>query len=104
MNLQLWLYFRDLREKCNHNVTTILFFYTSQQKCDDCVAEGIVLSRIKKQDPEKYMIFALDKDSKLGIVSTLLSYFNVTQVPTMIINEKVKLEGFYSEEELKNFI
>ncbi|MEM0333597.1 MAG: hypothetical protein QXX30_04040 [Candidatus Aenigmatarchaeota archaeon] len=103
-NLQLWLHMKNLREKCNYNVTTILFFYTSLYRCDDCIAQGIILSRLKKQNPEKYMIFAIDADSKLGIVSTLKQYFSVNYLPTIIINEKVKLEGFYSEEKLKEFI
>lgn len=103
-NLHLWLHMRNLREKCNYNVTTILFFYTSLGRCEDCIAQGAILSRIKKRNPEKYMIFAVDVDSNLGIISTLLQYFKVVKTPTMIINEVVKLEGFYSEEELKNIL
>jgi thiol-disulfide isomerase/thioredoxin len=101
LNLQLWLYMRKLREECNYNVTTILLFYTSVKKCDDCIAQGIVLDQLKKKDPNKYMIFAIDADSKLGIVNALKVYFNVTQVPTLIINEKRKLEGFVSKQELE---
>jgi thiol-disulfide isomerase/thioredoxin len=101
LNLQLWLYMRKLREECNYNATTILFFYTSVNKCDDCIAQGIVLDQLKKKDPSKYMIFAIDVDSKLGIVNALKVYFNVTKVPTLIINEKQKLEGFISRQELE---
>jgi thiol-disulfide isomerase/thioredoxin len=101
LNLQLWLYMRKLREECSYNATTILFFYTSVNKCDDCIAQGIVLDQLKKKDPNKYMIFAIDVDSKLGIVNALKVYFNVTQVPTLIINEKQKLEGFISRQELE---
>lgn len=103
-NLQLWLHMIGLREKCNYNVTTILFFYTSLSKCDDCIAQGIILSRLKKQNPDYYMIFAVDVDSKLGIVSTLKQYFNITQVPAVVINENIKLEGFHSEERLRKYI
>jgi thiol-disulfide isomerase/thioredoxin len=101
LNLQLWLYMRKLREECSYNATTILFFYTSVKKCDDCIAQGIVLDQLKKKDPNKYMIFAIDFDSKLGIVNALRVYFNITQVPTLIINEKQKLEGFTSKQKLE---
>ena len=101
LNLKLWLYMRKLREDCNYNTTTILFFYTSMERCEDCAAQGIVLDQLKKSDPEKYMIFAIDVDSKLGIVNTLKVYFNVTKVPTLIINEKQKIEGFISRQELE---
>jgi len=101
LNLKLWLYMRKLREECNYNTTTILFFYTSVKRCEDCVAQGIVLDQLKKSDPEKYMIFATDVDSKLGIVNALKVYFNVTQLPTLIINEDQKIEGFVSRQELE---
>jgi len=101
LNLKLWLYMRKLREECNYNTTTILFFYTSVKRCEDCVAQGIVLDQLKKSDPEKYMIFATDVDSKLGIVNALKVYFNVTHVPTLIINEDQKIEGFVSRQELE---
>ncbi|MEM5815284.1 MAG: hypothetical protein QXD89_02240 [Candidatus Aenigmatarchaeota archaeon] len=103
-NLQLWIYIKDLREKCGYNVTTILFFYTSKERCNDCIAQGIVLNRYKRENPDKFMIFALDSDSKIGIISTLKYYFNITVLPTTIINEKVKLEGFYDYYSLKEFI
>jgi thiol-disulfide isomerase/thioredoxin len=101
LNLQLWLYMRKLREECNYNATTILFFYTSVKKCDDCITQGIVLDQLKKKEPNKYMIFAIDVDSKLGIINVLKVYFNVTQMPTLIINEKQKLEGFISKQKLE---
>ena len=101
LNLQLWLYMKRLREECDYNATTILFFYTSAQRCNDCIAQGIVLDQLKKKMPEKYMIFALDVDSKLGIVNAIKTYFNVTTVPTIIINEKEKIEGFVSKEDLE---
>jgi len=101
LNLKLWLYMRKLREECNYNTTTILFFYTSMKRCEDCIAQGIVLDQLKKSNPEKYMIFAVDVDSKVGIVNALKVYFNVTQVPTLIINEKQKIGGFISRQELE---
>jgi len=101
LNLHLWLYIRKLREECNYNATTILFFYTSVRGCEDCISQGIVLDRLKKSEPEKYMIFAIDVDSKLGIVDALKTYFNVTKVPTLVINERHKLEGFVSKKELE---
>ncbi|MGC9059286.1 MAG: thioredoxin family protein [Candidatus Aenigmatarchaeota archaeon] len=103
-NLQLWLYMRRLREECNYSAVTILYFYTSVSKCEDCMAQGIVLDRLKKENPEKYMIFALDIDSNLGIVKALTKYFNVTSVPTVIINEKVKMEGFSSKEKIEEVV
>ena len=101
LNLQLWLYIKKLREECSYNATTILFFYTSTKKCDDCIAQGIVLDQLKRKDPEKYMIFSLDIDSNLGIIDSLKTYFDVKSVPTVIINEKEKFEGFVSRGDLE---
>jgi hypothetical protein len=102
-NLQFWLYMRRLREECNYSVITILYFY-NVKNCEDCAAQGIALTSLKRGDPEKYMIFALDIDSDLGIVKTLVKYFNVTKAPTIIINEKIKLEGFVPKEKIKDVV
>ncbi len=104
LNLRLWLYMRKLREECNYDVSTILFFYTSAKRCEDCIAQGIVLNQLKKDNPEKYMIFALDVDSNLGIINSLKIYFNVTKLPTLVINENQKVEGFITKQEIEKLL
>ena len=103
MNLGFWLQLVNLKKNCDYNSTTILYFYTTKP-CDDCVAQGIVLDTLKRKSPEKLMIFAIDSDLDLGVVTMLKTKYNVTRVPTLVINEKSKIEGFASQSALKEFL
>lgn len=103
VNLQFWLQMRNLRESCNQNITTILFFY-NVRSCDACVAQGLVLDSIKKSDPSHIMIFAVDQDINLGIVNLLESTYNLTSTPAIVIDENKTIEGFINETALSSMI
>ncbi len=96
VNLQFWLQMRNLRENCNQNITTILFFY-NVRNCDACVAQGLVLDSVKKSNPSHIMIFAVDQGLDLGIISLLESTYNITTTPSIVINEKQIVQGFRNE-------
>jgi hypothetical protein len=103
MNLQFWLQLVNLKKSCNYNSTTILYFYTTKT-CDECVAQGIVLDSLKGKSPEKLMVFAVDSDLNLGVVTLLKTEYNVAKTPTLVINENKKIEGFASQETLEKYL
>jgi len=103
MNLGFWLQLVNLKKNCDYNSTTILYFYTTKP-CDDCAAQGIVLDKLKRESPEKIMIFAIDSDLDLGVVNLLKTRYNITKVPTLVINEKNKIEGFVSQNKIEEFL
>lgn len=103
MNLGFWLQLVNLKKNCDYNSTTILYFYTTKP-CDECVAQGIVLDDLKRKSPEKLMIFAIDSDLNLGVVNLLKINYNATKMPTLIINEKNKIEGFVNQATLKDYL
>lgn len=100
--IQLWSYWELFKKNCNSSVNTILYFY-SIKSCDDCQAQGFVLSFLKEKYPEKIMTFALDKDEDLYSLNLVKNIYNVTKAPTLIINEK-KYEGLKDINELKGLL
>jgi hypothetical protein len=103
LNLGFWLQLVNLKKNCNYNATTILYFYPTKI-CDECVAQAIILDSLKKEMPEKLMIFAVDADLNLGIVDLLKKTYNITSFPTLVINEKDKIENFAGKEVLKKYL
>lgn len=100
--IQLWSYWELFKSNCNSSVNTILYFY-SIKNCDNCQAQGFVLSYLKETYPDKIMIFALDKDEDLYSLDLLKNVYNVTTAPTLIINNK-KYEGLKDINELKSLL
>jgi len=69
------------------NLKTILYFY-DKSGCGDCVIQGSILSILKDSFKEKVMIFPLDTKVGLTMIGILMDRFNVTSVPSLVIEEK----------------
>jgi hypothetical protein len=80
-----YLFFRDLKEKCNLSYPLIIYFYS--HPCDECIAQGYVLDTLSR----KYnltTIYSLDYDISNPILDTIKILHNVTTTPALIINGK----------------
>jgi len=100
--IQLWSYWELFKKNCNSSVNTVLYFYAIKN-CDDCQAQGFVLSFLKEKYPDKIMTFALDKDEDLYSLNLIKNVYNVTTAPTLIINNK-KYEGLKDINALKDLL
>lgn len=99
--IRYWIITNKLEKNCDKNIINIIYFY-SNKKCDDCKDQGIYLDSIKKQYPE-IMIFALDKDLNLSTIDILAKSFNITEVPSLIINGK-SYSGLKNKEKIIELI
>jgi glutaredoxin len=100
--IQLWSYWELFKKNCNSSVNTVLYFYAIKN-CDDCQAQGFVLSFLKEKYPDNIMTFALDKDEDLYSLNLIKNVYNVTKAPTLIINNK-KYEGLKDINALKDLL
>jgi len=100
--IEFWNYWELLKKNCNSSVNTVLYFYAIKN-CDDCQAQGFVLSFLKEKYPDKIMTFALDKDEDLYSLNLIKNVYNVTKAPTLIINNK-KYEGLKDINALKDLL
>ncbi len=99
--IRYWIITNKLEKNCDENIVDIIYFY-SNKKCDDCKNQGIYLDSIKKQYPET-MIFALDKDLNLSTIEIMENSFNITEVPSLIINGK-SYSGLKNKEKIIELI
>jgi len=103
LNIDLWLRILKLKGKCNYTVHTILYFYPTKTVCVECDAQGLVLTYWKNRYPKQIMIFPIDGDLDIPLVSSIKSTFNVERYTTLIIDEKKRVEGFISKEDLGEY-
>lgn len=99
--LRYWYLTKRLKEECNQSYVIILYFY-SNFNCPDCMKQGAALLYLKEKYKEKVMIFAIDLglEDELGSVKLLKLGYNITTVPSLVINDK-KYEGFVNADELE---
>jgi glutaredoxin len=100
--IEFWSYLELYKKNCNSSVNTILYFY-SIDDCNDCQAQGFVLSYLKEEYPEDIMVFALDKNEDLYSMDLVKNVYNITEAPTLIINNE-KHEGLKDINQLKEIL
>jgi hypothetical protein len=94
-----WLMLEQLKNQCDNNYTTILFFYRTNTSCPDCRDQGVILDHLQLIKPDLYVV-PLDSDENLLIINTIKEAFNVNKAPSMIINATTMINGLLSEDEL----
>lgn len=82
--IKYWTLIKSYEKDCKSPIDDIIYFY-SNEKCDDCTSQGIILDSIKKNNPD-IMIFSLEGDSNLSSVKILAKTYNVTEYPYIVIN------------------
>lgn len=100
LEIRAYSLFTSLKQECNYNYTTILFFYDKNQ--DNSLRQGSVLDalvNIKKNTN----IFSFDRTFEEDpTLETVKIHYNITSSPTLIINDKIKKEGLTDLDSLMN--
>lgn len=102
-NLRYWLLAKESKQKCNLNIVPIIYFYSTS--CPSCPNQGTILTYFKNLLGEKVLIFPINLDmyEKEPMVEVVMSMFNVTKYPTLVIDNK-KYEGVVKQEQLQKII
>jgi len=95
--LRLYMALNSYKDRCNGtNQTIILYFFDDSTESQ---RQGAVLNEVVKQKNVQVFSFNAEVDDSL-VVDVLTEDFNVTDYPTVIVNDDQKFEGFISENEL----
>ena len=101
--IRYWFFLERMKTECNRtNFVTVLYFY-SNDKCDDCNKQGLILNFAKQTYQQNVMIFAIDSDSKLNVVDLLKKTYQIQAVPSLVVDGK-KYDGLVTVEELKSVL
>ena len=99
LEIRHWLFFKRLREQCNRNITTVLYFYEKNDKCNSCERQGYILSYLRKKH-SSMRLYSFDVDSSSFAVDTIKKRYNVTSAPTIVVNNEV-YKGFQKKADLE---
>ena len=103
-NLRYWLFSKQLQEICEEDTINVLYFF-SINDCTICPNQGTILSYFKTKLQDKLLVFPInvDLEKQEQFIKILRLQYNVTQLPTLIINGQ-KHEGVISRNELAQII
>lgn len=90
---------------CGKDATTILFFYSNQNRySDDAEQKGYILSKIKRDNPEGIMIYSFDYDLNTETVNMLKELYHISKPNIIVINEQVVVADFNDIDNIKGYI
>lgn len=102
VEVRAYTQFMDFIKKCDSNLNVILFFYNVDE--DISKKQGYALDAVIERKDKKIRVFSIDDEFYDPTLETVKSFYNITQVPTIVINNNIKKEGFVSIAELVSLV
>ncbi|MDO8555745.1 MAG: hypothetical protein Q7R96_01050 [Nanoarchaeota archaeon] len=98
--IRYWLLHEQTKQRCSSEAVALLYFYQQEPLCNDCSAQGYILTALKEQFKEKLLIFSIDENTEEPMVDILKKVYNISETPTLIIEEK-SYPGIQTMEQLQ---
>ncbi len=90
--VRYWLLVTKAKEICNHDIVTLLSFYSDENECPLCDQQSFVLNYLKKTLDEKLLIFSFNvKTVDEPTIRILKTAFSVETYPSLVINDELFL-------------
>lgn len=107
LKTELWLNSILLKQKCNKPFHTLVYLYsqtTDKSKIAEQDAVSNTLASIKKELGNRVILLPIAGDMGLDIVTMQLAVYNVTYLPSVIIDETTVLEGYKDRAEIVPYL
>ncbi len=103
-NLKYWLFAQETKNACDLDFVTILYFY-SDDHCSICPDQGVILTYYKELLQDTLLVFPInvDLEGSDAIIAILKTRYNVTTLPTLVIEDKT-YPGVVQKDELEPLI
>lgn len=107
LKTELWLNSILLKEKCGNPFHTITYIYSQEgntlKRAEQDAISGI-LRELKEKYDNEIILLPIAGDMGLDIVDMQMRVYNVSYLPSIIINEKEVLEGFQNLEDVEKYL
>lgn len=104
LKVEFWLNSIVLKEKCKAKYANLVYFFADDADIET-EAEQDTQAEILKDLKEKYgkdlMLIPLPIDSDISMINVMKETYDISKTPTILVNEKIKLDGLQSFDELE---
>jgi hypothetical protein len=94
---------KEMKKSCELNQTEIMFFYKKSEECPTCDDQSYVLNYFNQRIDPEIAIFSFDSDLNLPSVDTLRGIYNVTEYPSLVVEDSV-YGGLRDRDELQKIL
>ena len=108
LRVLFWLNTLKIKKNCNPSFHNIVYFYKYNNATLTEKAKQAVFSRLLEDLKQKYgnkiMLIPIAGDNNLASVNLLMKNYNITHLPTILIDEKVKITEIENVEEFDKYL
>lgn len=88
----------EYKDRCNEDIVTAMFFFGSDINSD---RQGSVLTQVRKAHQGELFVFNFNTEAdKKPVVDMIMDEYNITETPTIVLDQKELLRGFTPETKL----
>lgn len=100
LSLKAWMLSTSIEEKCDRNILTILFVYSTDSPA--CVRQDKILQDIKTKYEDRVLVYAIDYYLDESVIRMINDVYGIGSTPAMIIRGEVY--GALNETELSKLV
>lgn len=107
LKAEFWINSILLKEKCNASYKNLVYFYTddpSLKEEQEQDIQSVILMNLKGKYGDKMMLIPLPIDLNISIINVMKDTYDIKTAPTILINEKISLEGLQKENILEEYL
>ncbi|MEM7819429.1 MAG: hypothetical protein QXD48_01210 [Candidatus Aenigmatarchaeota archaeon] len=109
LQLKFWINSLTIKEKCNSNYSVLLYLYVHNTKNNATLElnqklQSAFLLDLKDKCGNKLMLSPLPIDMNLTSIDFIIRNYNITEVPTLIIDKNIVIQKLTNMTELERYI
>jgi hypothetical protein len=107
LKTELWLNSITIKQRCENPFHTITYIYSQEPnnvKDAEQAAIAETLQTLKKELGNNFILIPIAGDLGLYSIDLQLETYNITYLPSIIIDEEIVLVGYHNEDEIKKFL
>ncbi len=103
LEIKDYLLMKKISERCNKKSVFVLYFYSNEDACPDCVKQGYILTDLRQAYPE-LRVYSFDYNLNLSAVKAMISIYKVpSDLPGLVINGQV-YSGLQTREQIESVL
>jgi len=103
-----WINSMRIKEKCNSDYHNLVYFYKYNNPLIEQESKQKFFSNLLKKLKEKWgdsiMLIPIAADNEIASINLLLDKYDIKELPTILIDEKIKITDLESMEDIEKYL
>jgi hypothetical protein len=104
LDLQFWLNSIDLKNVCLGNYSTVVYFYSQNQKTAEQTFQDKALWDLKQKCGPNIIYITFPADMDISTIEVIKNVYNITSIPAILIDEEKVLYAPISLNDLEGYV